>query len=143
MALTATLASSPNGAVHPPTFSFGATSPVSITGTAAGTATLAVNTTPISGCTQAHQTSASARWYAGGGAILGALLGCVPIRRCRWRGLLALGFLLLALYGGALSCGGGSSCVALRATTPGAYAIKVSGASSTGDIIGTINLTVQ
>ena len=40
VALTASVTSSPTGAKYPPTLSFGSTSPVSITGTTAGTATL-------------------------------------------------------------------------------------------------------
>jgi hypothetical protein len=45
VALTAAVTSSPAGAVSPPTLSFGSTSPVSITGTSAGTAMLTVTTT--------------------------------------------------------------------------------------------------
>ena len=43
--LTAALTSSPSGAIDPPTFSFGATSPVNITGASNGTGTLSVTTT--------------------------------------------------------------------------------------------------
>jgi hypothetical protein len=50
VALTAAVTSSPIGAQDPPTLSFGSTSPVSITSTAPGTATLTVSTTAPGGC---------------------------------------------------------------------------------------------
>jgi hypothetical protein len=49
VALTAAVTSSPSGALEPPTLSFGSTSPVSITGAAAGTATLTISTTAAGG----------------------------------------------------------------------------------------------
>ena len=48
VALTAALTTSPSGALTPPTFSFNSTNPLSITGNAAGAATLTVVTTASS-----------------------------------------------------------------------------------------------
>ena len=63
VALTAVLATSPANAVSLPTFSFGSTTPVNITGTANGTATLTVTTTAASsgGCSAANQAAAGHR----------------------------------------------------------------------------------
>lgn len=66
VALTAVITSGPVGALDPPTFSFGSTSPVSITGTAAETATLTISTTA--------STSASL-YNRKGKAFLGTRLG--------------------------------------------------------------------
>src|ERR1039458_6793736 len=45
VALTASVTSSPSGAQYPPTVSFGSTTPLSISGSTAGTATLTITTT--------------------------------------------------------------------------------------------------
>jgi hypothetical protein len=150
--LTASLASSPNGAVNLPTLSFGSTSPVSITSASAATATLTVFTTAPStnGCTAFNRTPRGIPWCAGGSTVLACvLLFGIPARRRRWLSLLGMAVLLVALTGGVLACGGGGGggggCtpVAYPGTTAGAYAITVTGTSGATTATGTVTLTVQ
>ncbi len=150
VALAAVLTSSPNGAVSPPTFSLGSTTPVSITGAGAGTATLTISTTAaFVGCTAASSVHAAPSWYAAGGALLACLLLFgIPARRRSWRTMLGMMALLLALTGGVLACGGnaGKGCSAVvgpPATTAGTYTITVTGTSGSTASTGTVALTVQ
>jgi hypothetical protein len=120
---------------------------VSITGTAAGTATLTISTTAPGGCLQAYQTPRAVSWYTGGGAALACvLLFGIPVRRRRWRTALAMLALLVTLMGGWLACGGGngSTCnVISPGTTPGSYTITVTGTSGATTATGPVMLTVQ
>ena len=103
--LTAAVTSSPAGAVDPPTFNFGSTSPVSI-GTSAGTATLTVLTTAATTGSLAFPARPGIPWLPAGGAVLaGILLIGVPARR-RWRTMLGLVLLLVAVAGAVSACGG-------------------------------------
>jgi hypothetical protein len=152
VALTASIASSPNGAVSLPTLSFGTTTPVSITGAGAGTATLSIVTTAASSsCTAASASPREAPWYAGGSAVLaGLLLFGIPARRRSWRTMLGMLSLLVAFTFGGVACGGGaggssSGCnvVDHPATTAGTYTITITGASGAITQNGTVSLTVQ
>jgi putative copper export protein len=136
--------------VDPPTLSFGGTSPVSISGTAAGTATLTIATTAPNNCgNAAYQTPRGVFWYTAGGATLVCImLFGIPARRRRWRLALAMLALLAALMGGLLACAVSarfSSCDALTpGTTPGSYTITVTGTGPTGATTSTsFTLTVQ
>jgi hypothetical protein len=151
VALTAAVTSSPANGTYPPTFSFGTTSPVSITGTTAGTATLTIATTAsqTGGCTADNRTRPSIPWYAAGGTALAfVLLFGIPARRRKVRNLLGMVALAIALASGVASCGGGGgtkacSTVVLPGTTPGAYVITVTGTSGSTVVTGTVSLTVQ
>lgn len=150
--LAAVVTSSPAGALSPPTFSFGASSPVTLTTASAGTATLVISTTAstTATCSASSVTRRPAPWYAGGGAVLACvcLLG-IPARR-RWRSLMGMLLLLAMLGGGVLACGGGAhstgnSCPGpvTPGTTAGAYTITVTGTSGLLKESGTVTLTVQ
>jgi hypothetical protein len=164
--LTATIASSPSGAQDLPTFSFGSTSPVDITGTADGTATLTISTMAptearlgqsfgghfVGGQPVGYPSGRGARWYSASGGLLAfaLFLGMgIPAshRSQRTRlGRLAL-FVVLALVlvfiGGLVACGSSSgSTVTGSGTTPGTYTITVTGTSGSTTAKGTINLTV-
>jgi trimeric autotransporter adhesin len=148
--MTAAITSSPSGAQDSPALSFGATTPVSITGTSAGTATLTITTT-------APSTSASVRprlpgipWYVEGGAALACmLLFGVPARRRRWQSMLGMLGLFVFFSAGVFACGvnggGGSNPppVTNPGTTPGAYTITVTATSGTLAQTATVTLTVQ
>src|SRR6185437_2038933 len=70
--LTAALTTSPSGAVALPTLSFNSTSPLSITGNAAGTATLIVSTTAgsSSACNASNRMPDTIPWRAGSAVAL-------------------------------------------------------------------------
>jgi hypothetical protein len=144
--LTAALASSPSGAMDPPTFSFGATSPVNITGASNGTDTLTVTTTAVTTGALVRPKSLGAPWYAAGGTALACLLFFgIPARRRRWRSMVGMFVLLALLIGGLASCGskssgggGGNS-----GTTTGTYTITVTGASGSITQTTTVTLTVN
>lgn len=151
VALTAAITASPSGAVYPPTLNFGATTPASITASAAGSATLTITTTASTSapCTSANQTPRQLPWYAGGGAVLACLfLIGIPARRRRWQSMIGMLLLLVAFVGGLMACGsggGGIACPALSTsgTTAGTYTVTVTGASNALTETGTVTLTVQ
>ena len=142
--LTAALTSSPGGAQSVPTLSFSGNSTVSITGAAAGTATLMIGTTPAN-CAPGNVVDLRVRWYPPGAAALACLLlFSIPIRRRSWRTTLAMLAILVTLAGGMLACGGGSSgrnCP--PATTAGNYIVTVTGTSGSTTATGTVTLTVR
>lgn len=148
VALTAAITSSPAGAVYPPTLSFGATSPVSITGSTAGTAMLTVSTTAATTASLAQPARSNSGWYSAGGLALASLLLWIrPSRRRRWRTMLGLALFFVALTNGLLACGGGGSTSTggsgITGTTPGNYTITVTGTSGTLTATTTISLTVN
>ena len=146
VALIAALTSSPAGAQYPPTLSFGSTTPVSITSTTAGTATLTISTTAATSATLVYPNSRRPSWYAAGGAALACLLFFgIPVRRRSWRTMLGMLFLLVALGWGVLACGGGGSSGGgggggNPGTTAGTYTVTVTGTS--GSLTQTATLTV-
>jgi hypothetical protein len=149
VALSAAITSSPAGAVDPPTFSFGSTTPVSISTTASGSATLTVSTTAAySSCSATLLRPKSAPWYTTGGAALACLLLFgVSARRKRWQTAIGMLALLAAFAGGVLACGGSSisncNTVSHSGTTAGAYVITVTGTSGTTTSASAVTLSVQ
>jgi Bacterial Ig-like domain (group 3)/Chitobiase/beta-hexosaminidase C-terminal domain/Beta-propeller repeat len=150
VALTAVLASSPSGAAYLPTFSLGTTTPVNITGTNTGSATLTITTTAPTTGLLVKPDHLGIPWYAAGSTALACIfLFAFPTRLRRWRSMLAMMVLLAALVTGVLSCGGagggggGGGGGGTPGTTAGAYTITLTGASGTTTATGTINLTVQ
>jgi hypothetical protein len=153
VALTAALTSSPAGAQYPPTLSFGSTTPVSITGTTAATASLTVSTTAATSAALAYPKSRRPPWYAAGGAALAALLFFgIPVRRRSWRAVLGMLLLLVALGGGVLACGGGGSGgsgggggggTGNSGTTAGAYTVTITGTSGGLTQNTTVTVTVN
>jgi hypothetical protein len=140
--LTAAIATSPKGAVYLPTFGFGATSPVNITGASNGTATITVTTTAATTGALVGPNTRRAPWYAAGGTALACLLFfAVPARRRRRRSMLGM-FLLLVLFAeGLVGCIHKSS--GNSGTTTGNYTITVTGSSGSITQTTTVNLTVN
>ena len=143
VALTAAITSGPSGAQSPPTLSFGGANPVSITGTAAGTATLQIETTP-SDCAPGNLIDFRLPWYPTGGAALACLLffGLAGQRRSRRRMFATLA-LLATLACGVLACGGGPTGNCPPATTAGTYVVTVTGTSGSTTATGTVTINVQ
>ena len=150
--LTAAITSSPAGAKDLPTLSFGSTTPVSITGASAGTATLTISTTAPTTAALVYPERPGAPWYVAGGATLACLLLFgIPARRRNWRTVLCLLVLLVFLVGGVLSCGGGGGSGGggggggggNPGTTAGTYTVTVTGTSGSTTATGTVTLTVQ
>ena len=103
---------------------------ISITGASAGSATLIVSTTAASA---ALTQPFSKRFGATGGAFAAvAVFFCIPIRRRRWRHLMAL--LCVMTFGAAVGCGGssktGTTSQSNPGTTAGAYVVTVTGTSA-------------
>jgi FG-GAP-like repeat/Bacterial Ig-like domain (group 3) len=149
VALTASITSSPNGAVSVPTLSFGTSTPVAITSAGAGTATLTAATVASSSpCTSSSSSSRPSPWYAGGSAVLACLLFFgIPARLRSWRNVLGMLTLLIAFTFSAVACGGASTSTCNvtgpPSTTAGNYTITVTGTSGSLTETGTITLTVQ
>jgi sugar lactone lactonase YvrE len=150
VALTASITSSPAGAVDLPTFSFGTTSPVSVTSSNAVSATLTINTTAPSSSAMIRPVRSKGSWYAVGGTALACLmLAGVPARR-RWRSLLGMIALLFvamiaigACGGGGSSGGGGGGGQTIPGTTAGTYTVTVTATSGNTSATGTVGLTVE
>jgi subtilase family serine protease len=132
------------------TCSFGSTTPVTISGTANGTATLTVTTTAPHALARSNPT-ADARprgrtgWLTGsGGAFFaGFFMIGLPSRRRRWMAIVGLLFSVCLAVG--VGCGGGSSSSGGGAQTdPGtpanSYTVVVTGTS--GGITTTANVAV-
>ncbi|MGD1063623.1 MAG: FG-GAP-like repeat-containing protein [Terracidiphilus sp.] len=148
VALTAVFATSPSGAQYPPTLSFGSTTPVSISGTTAATATLTISTTAPTSAALEYPKRHGVPWYATGGATLACiLLFGIPARRRRWQTMLGTFALFVALSGGLFACGGGGGGggggTGNPGTTAGAYTVTVTGTSGSTTASGTVTLTVE
>jgi beta-glucanase (GH16 family) len=144
--LTATITSSPNGAQDVPTLSFGATSPVSITGATAGTATLTITTTAATVASETQPKRPGVPWYAAGATLACLLLFGIPVRHRSWRTMLGLLALLVALSGSLLACGGGGGGgggTTIPGTTAGTYTVTVTGTSGSSTATSTVAVTVQ
>jgi hypothetical protein len=134
--LSAAVTSAPAGAQHPPTFSFGATSPVSVTGITSVSATLTILTTAPS-ANALPKAANRISWYTTGAASLACLLLLsTPKRLRRWRAIVGSMLLLVSFAGGMLACGGsGSGNNAGTTTTPpsdpgttaGQYIVTITG----------------
>ncbi len=152
--LSAAITSGPANAQHPPTFSFGNTSPVNITNAAGSSATLTVFTTaPTTNAlpAPAHRIS----WYRAGGASLAWLLMLgIPRRSRRWRAMLGMALLLISLSGAMMACGGSSggngsstgttgTSTGDPGTTPGNYMVTITGTAGKTTATGTVGVLVQ
>ncbi len=145
--LTAAVTSSPAGANDPPTLSFGSTSPVSITSTAAGTATLTISTTAATTAALTYPQHQGVRWYTAGSAAFACLLIFgIPRRRRSLRTMLSLLASLAILAGAITACGGSNNTgggTSNPGTTPGAYSVTVTATSGTTTAQGTVSVTVN
>jgi len=147
--LTAAVTNSPTGAQDLPTLSFGSTSPVVISGVNDSTATLTINTTAVTSRAQDDPERSGPKrhgvpWYAAGDATLASLLIFGIRARRRWRNMLGMLVLLVALAGGAVACGGSiHGSLGNSGATVGSYAITLTGTSSSTAATGTVTLTVQ
>ena len=145
--LTAALTTSPAGAVDAPTFSFGATSPVSVTSGAA-TGTLTVSTTAAITGALVRPNRRGVFWKETGGATLACVL-LFGMRRGRRRlRMLGLMVVLVLIAGSVSSCGGGgggggTGTNGNPGTTAGSYTITVTGTSGAITQTTTVNLTVN
>jgi len=148
--LSAVILSSPVNAVAQPTLSFGATSPVIITGASSGSATLTVSTTAsVSAALAPPAQPATLRRTPGMAVLAGFLLVAVPGRRRFRRGLrLYRGLALLCLCAatmciGLTGCGGSGSAKGDAGTTPGNYLVQITCTSGSLTATGDLTLTVQ
>ena len=86
--------------------------------------------------------------YAGGAGPACVLLFAIAPRRRKFRVILSMLILFVALAGGMLACSGGSQGAACNnvvtpGTTAGAYTITLTGTSGATTATNTIALTVQ
>jgi len=144
--LTAAITSSPAGAQDLPTLSFGATTPLSITGTTAGTAALTITTTAATSAAVHIPVRSGSPWIAAAGtALAGLLLLWGPRRRRSWQAILGMLALLAVFTGSLLACstvqGGGGN--GNPGTTAGTYTITVSATSGSETQTTPVGLTVE
>ena len=139
--LTCSVTTKLTGVAHMPICSLNPAS-VTISGAAAQTSTLTVNTTAAS---SAENQKRSILWPSAGATLALALLFVMPRKR---KDCIAIGVLLLFISTGLIACGGGNGGSGGGGggggTTPGAYTITVTGTSgSVSAPVGTVALTVQ
>ena len=142
--LTAAVTQSPAGAIDLPAPSFGATSPVNITGAGSGSGTLTVATTaPVSGAAVVP-VRPGVRYAPV--ALAGLLLLVLPRRRQGLRVVLGL-LLFFGVLGGAMGCGGHPSAstggTGSPGTTAGNYTITVTATAGSVTAQTTVAVTVQ
>jgi subtilase family serine protease len=153
--LTAEITSSPVSAQYAPTLSFGSTSPVTINGSAAASATLTISTTAPTAASLVPQSRMPSSWYSAVGTMLAFLtLFGIPARRIRKvRKLLGVTLLLVAVSGWISACGGGGGSgggsipppapTPAPGTTAGTYVVTVTAASASLSATTTVNVVVQ
>jgi hypothetical protein len=146
--LTAAIAGGPsNVSGDEPQLSFGSTSPVTLSSTAPGTATLTISTMAASSASVIHPVSP---WRTSGTALACILLFGMFVRR-RWPAMLGLLVFVALLAGGVLSCGsgnsgagsGGSGGGGNPGTAAGAYQVTVTATSGSATAQTTINVQVE
>ena len=149
VALSCSVTSSPAGAVDTPSCSVGG--PINLTGTTtSGTATLTVGTTAAAGIpfVPTNNVRPGTRWLVWTGAATTALITlllCVaPIRKRRPAFVMASLFVFVGLM--VAGCGGssgGATPPPNPGTTPGSYAVTVTGATGGITASTVVNVTVQ
>ncbi|MDI3253849.1 MAG: protease pro-enzyme activation domain-containing protein [Bacillota bacterium] len=143
VALSCSLTSSPSGATDLPSCSIN--SPVVISSSAAGTATLTVTTTAAT----SSLSYPLDRFFrsAGATALAFVVLLVVPARRRSWKNLLGLVLFAVVLSSvlgcGGSSNGGGGGGGGNPGTTAGTYTFTVTGTSGSITASTTVNVTVQ
>jgi peptidoglycan/LPS O-acetylase OafA/YrhL len=143
--LSASIASSPQGAQDPPTLSFGSTSPVTVTAGGTAQATLAIDTTAATSGALSYPPRGSSPFALAGGAALACLLMfALPKKRRRWPATLAM-LALLATVGAMAGCGGGGggSNNGNPGTTPGNYTVTVTATSGSTTQTTTVTIAVE
>jgi len=146
--LTAALASSPANAQYLPTFSFGTTTPVIITGSGVGTATLTISTTANTASALLRPLQPGIHSFAAESTALACLLWFgITARRRKWSTFLGPACFLAILAGGVEGCGASGSASATSpmttGTTPGTYSITVTATSGTTVSTFPVSLTVK
>ena len=146
--LTRQATAAPANAQCAPTVLIGATSPVTLTNNNAVTATLTIETTTRTSSTMDPPERSTGRRYATGGAALACVtIFGVPVGRRRWRGLLGMAVLLMALGTGIAGCtrGNASNYTAFSGAgmTSGNYTITVTGTSGATVATGAISFMVE
>lgn len=146
--LTASLSSSPKGAVNPPSLSYGTTSPVTISDANPAQATLTISTTAPISCSAGANAVPAFSMLTNGTSLICLVLLVVPSSR-KWRRILALFLLAVVVAGSVTACGGGggsanSGCSTFVAgTTPGTYSITITGTSGSITATNTLGMTVE
>jgi len=147
--LTATV--SPDPSQDPPAFNFGTTSPVVITGAAAGVATLTIATTARTSGAVRYPGRPGRSWPVGEGVgiavfaavFLGIGKGGIGKRRCTWRARSLMLASALAVIACLMACGGTGSGGGGTGTPPGTYTVTVTGTSGGTTASGTVSLVVR
>jgi trimeric autotransporter adhesin len=148
VALTSAVTTNPAGAIDLPTLSFGQSTPISISGAKAGTATLRISTTSATTAAARHPNHRGKELLAASGALFACIvLFRIPAQRRKLQTLLGLICLFIALAMGTVACGGHSTGNGggngNPGTTPGRYTITVTGASGSLTQTATLTLTVN
>jgi trimeric autotransporter adhesin len=117
-------------------------SSVTVSGTAAATATMSIGTVATTGGSVLVDPPLG-KFFLGGGATLAMLFFFgLPARRRAWRGVLSV--VAILFVAGAIGCGGGGGSKTIPGTTPGTYTATVTGAdAATGKITGNIAVTIN
>lgn len=149
VSLTAQITSAPAGAtLYYPSFSFGNSSPVNITGSSSGTATLTIYTAADSASnSQARPASPNGRRFGAVslGLIFFALPFCIRARCLGIRNIFLLLMSIAVLAGGISGCKGGTSTTNTTesGTLPGTYVVTITGTAANVGASGSFTLTVQ
>jgi len=118
------------------------TQPAAISGTAAVTATLTINTTAASSAAL-HKPPRRIFALGGGGTLAVLLFFCLPFRRRKWQTLLSL-LVFSAIAAASIGCvsNGGIESPS-RGTSAGNYIVTVTGTSGSLTATTAVNVTVE
>lgn len=149
--LSCALSESPSGAQYPPNCSI--LPSVNITGTSAVAATMTITSTPAASSALVFPSHGRMHWLAASGAaaLIGILLGGIPLR-VRRRSILLPFVFLLAILVSLVGCGGGGSGssvgTGIPGTTPGTYTFIVTSsftatASANQTVTTAVTVTIE
>ncbi len=138
---------SPAGGQDPPTVTFQSANPLAITGPDPVTAALTVSTTARTTGAIEWAPRPRGRWDATAGAALACFaLFWIPLKRRRWRMMLAAVALFAGLAGGPVACTGSlrsMESVAGSGTSAGTYTIAIRGSSGSTTASAAVFLVVE
>lgn len=141
--LSATVSSSPAGAVDVPMVGFSSGNPVTINATGPANATLTITTTAATSSANVLQGIPRSAQRAAGILIVGAIV-CFGMPLRRRRATLRFFLMFLVFTWGVVACGGGMPQTPSNpGTTPGQYVVTITGTSGSLTATGTVSLTVH
>jgi len=140
VALTCAITDSPSGSVDAPSCSV--SQPSAISGAAAVSSTLTIQTTGGSGTAALRKPLPKIFAFGGGGTLAVLFFFCLPVYRRKWQTLLSL-LVFSALGVASIGCAGYKVDQPSGGTSVGNYIVTVTGSSGTATVSTTVMITIN